>query len=46
MESVNGTNIETVLRNYGFTVVAGNINFRRRDQSHKLLILLSGNIAA
>ena len=45
MELNNDTAIESVLRKYGFDEFADKLNFRRRDQSHKLLILLSGGIA-
>ena len=45
MESKQDSTIEVVLRKYGFSDVADNVNFRRRDQAHKLLILLSGGIA-
>jgi FkbM family methyltransferase len=44
MESKQDSAIEAVLRKHGFFDVADNVNFRRRDQAHKLLILLSGGI--
>jgi hypothetical protein len=44
MESRQDSKIEAVLRKHGFSDVADDVNFRRRDQAYKLLVLLSGGI--